>query len=141
MSSGAETGLTGLVVTYETLDLSFRDRAIATLRGQWGLDTKNPTGASVLAAQRSSLLGDAENGVLGRGELLESLLEVFSSETKCEVRTTIIETTDLNSVKKPLWLNKFEGQLMVDIAYLGRSSSDIRKLWVVVTGLPSTCRR
>ena len=141
VSSGGETGLTGLVVTYETLDLSFRDRAIASLREQWGFDATNPTGASVLAAQRSSLLGDAENGVLGRGELLESLLEVFSSETKCEVRTTIIETIDLSSVKKPLWLNKFEGQLMVDIAYLGRSSSDIRKLWIVVTGLPSTCRR
>jgi len=135
--SGEEgQGLSGTVVSFETLDLAYRDRSIASLRKGWDLSPQNPT---TLIDQRSSLLGEAESGRLSRGDLIEALLNAFSSAQKCEVRVTVVETTDLKALPKPLWLNKVSGQVMVDIAYLGRSASEVRKLWVVLVGVPTDC--
>ena len=134
------TSVTGLVVTYETLNMDHRDQARRDLRERW--NHSNPgRGEDVLTSLRGAVLSDAEAGRLTRRELLDRLLDGASQELGCEVRATIIETQSLESVRPPDWLGEYSGSFLLDVAYLGRSSSAARLMWVVVMGLSSECRK
>ena len=141
LESDGSRGLSGLVVTYETLDPAFRDQAIVDLRRRWTLGPSQLVGPATLADQRSLLVGDAEQGRLTRPALLDNLLEQYSTELACQVQVTVVETLDLGSVTKPAWLEKFDGDVLLDVAYLGRSASEARTMWLLVIGLPNTCRK
>ena len=62
-------------------------------------------------------------------------------DLKCEVRVTVVETIDLEGVEAPAWSRDFDGTLLTDIAFMGRSTSTARTQWLIVVGLPSKCRR
>ena len=61
---------------------------------------------------------------------------LYASGLKCEVRVTVVETIDLESVEAPAWSLDFDGTLLTDIAFMGRSTSTARTQWLVVVGLP-----
>ena len=135
-------GLSGLVVTYETLDPAYRDQIISKIRQRWSLHgrgSSEPTDNKM--DQRTALIGQAERGEVDRPALLDGLLDLYALHMQCEVRVTIVETIELGSLESPDWLDGFDGTVLIDIAFMGRSTSTARTQWVVVIGLPSDCRK
>ena len=138
----AIVGLSGLVVTYETLDPAYRDQSIESLRSRWGLGSETSSDPALLMTDaRTAWIGRAERGEVDREGLLNGLLDLYATDLKCEVRVTVVETIDLEGVEAPAWTRDFDGTLLTDIAFMGRSTSTARTQWLIVVGLPSKCRR
>ena len=118
-------GLSGLVVTYETLDPAYRDQSIESLRSRWGLAVETSSELALsMTDKRTSWIGRAERGEVDREELLNGLLDLYSTSLKCEVRATVVETIDLESVESPTWPVTFDGTLLIRYCVYGALDVD-----------------